>query len=127
MAVRLLHILLIATLALTACATSREPGGEAGVNAPGSRIVVAPLNLAIRAPEEIDCKGERVWRELLSYFQTLDRQVAVLRPSSAERLLLEAMLDLGRGPPQRGPAAWRQPGPPEVRNTDLFQESAPLR
>ena len=94
MAVRLFHVFLIATLALTACATSREPSAVVSVNDPGSRIVVAPLNLAIRAPAEISGKSEPVWRELLSYFQTLDRQVAVIHPSSAEQLLLEAMLDL---------------------------------
>jgi hypothetical protein len=94
MAVGLSHVFLIATLALTACATSRGPSAEVGVNAPASRIVVAPLNLTIRAPAEIGGKGEPVWRELLRYFQTLDRQVAVFRPSSAERLWLEATLDL---------------------------------
>ena len=99
MAVRLLHVFLLATLVLAACATSREPSAESGVNAPGSRIVVAPLNLAIRAPEEINGKGERVWHELLSYFQTLDRQVIVVGPDSADRLLLEAMLDLDLSDP----------------------------
>jgi hypothetical protein len=94
MAVRLPHVFLIATLALSACATSREPSAEVGANAPGSRIVVAPLNLAIRPPAEITGKGEPVWRELLRYLQALDRHVAVLRPSSAERLWLEATLDL---------------------------------
>jgi hypothetical protein len=94
MAARFLHVFLIGTLALTACATSREPSAEVGVNAPGSRIVVAPLNLAIRTPEEISGKSEPVWRELLSYFQTLDRQVTVIESGSADQLLLEAMLDL---------------------------------
>jgi hypothetical protein len=94
MAARLFPVFLIATLALTACTTSREPSADVGVNAPGSRIVVAPLNLAIRTPEEIRGKSEPVWRELLSYFQMLDRQVTVIEPGSADRLLLEAMLDL---------------------------------
>jgi len=94
MAVRLSPVFLIAALALTACATSREPSAELFANAPANRIVVAPLNLAIRAPAKIDGKGEPVWRELMRYFQTLDRQVAVLRPSSAELLWREATLDL---------------------------------
>jgi hypothetical protein len=94
MAVRLPHLFLIATLALTACATSGEPSAEVGASASASRIVVAPLNLAVRAPVEIDGKGEPVWRELLRYFQALDRKVAVFQPSSAERLWLGATLDL---------------------------------
>jgi hypothetical protein len=103
-AARLSHVFLIAALALTACATSREPSAELSADAPANRIVVAPLNLAIRAPAENGAEGEPVWRELLRYFQALDRQVAVLRPSSAEWLWREATLDLDVSDRDR---AWR--------------------
>jgi hypothetical protein len=98
---RLFRVVLLAALALTACATPRESGSEVAVNTPGSLIVVAPLNLAIRAPEEITGRSEPVWLELLSYFQAFDHHVMVIEPGSARQLLVEAMLDLDTADPER--------------------------
>jgi len=58
------------------------------------RVVVAPLNVAVRAPEELEGKGDPVWQEMLRYFQQRDRDVAVLNGISAERLWLQATRDL---------------------------------
>jgi hypothetical protein len=66
------------------------------LDAPVSHIVVAPLNLAIETPEELDGNDELVWQELLRHFQTFDERVSVISTISAERLWLEATLDLDR-------------------------------
>ena len=95
MAVRLSSLfLVIAMLAFSACATPPQPEPEAAASDAHVRVVVAPLNLAVRAPTQIEGKGDRVWEELLHYFQARDRDVATLSPISAERLWLEGMLDL---------------------------------
>jgi hypothetical protein len=64
------------------------------MDTPARRIVVAPLNLAINTPAELDGKGQPVWDQLLRHFQALDKQVAVISPISAERLWLEAKIGL---------------------------------
>jgi hypothetical protein len=94
MAVRGAGLLSVAALALVACANPPVPSGSIAMDAPARRIVVAPLNLAIRTPSELVGKGEPVWHQLLGHFQALDKQVAVISPISAERLWLEARLDL---------------------------------
>jgi hypothetical protein len=58
------------------------------------RVVVAPLNVTVRAPAELDGKGAPVFQALLSHFQERDRPVARLSEISAERLWLEAIRDL---------------------------------
>jgi hypothetical protein len=94
MAVGRTGLLAFAALALAACATPPGPGASTALDAPVRRIVVAPLNLAIDTPEELAGKYELVWHELLRHFQTLDKQVSVISTISAERLWLEATLDL---------------------------------
>jgi hypothetical protein len=85
----------LASIILAACAAP-TPAPEADVvTSPRlDRVVVAPLNVPVRTPVELEGKGEPVWQELLRYFQERDRQVAVLSPISAERLWLEATADL---------------------------------
>ncbi len=94
MAVRRAGLLSVAALALVACANPPGPSVSIALDAPARRIIVAPLNLAIRTPAELVGKGEPVWHQLLRHFQSLDEQVFVISPISAERLWLEATLDL---------------------------------
>lgn len=105
-ALRILFALAVATLALGAGASPPEPSSLSEVSASSvdestrlDRVVVAPLNLAVRAPADLAGKGDPVWSELLSYFQERDRQVAVLNTISAERLWLQAMdaIDVSAG------------------------------
>ncbi|MGI9590572.1 MAG: hypothetical protein ACR2P8_04330, partial [Myxococcota bacterium] len=111
MALRIVLPLVFAALALSACATHPAPGASSDVAASPSpqadadvrgsalaarfqRVVVAPLNVAVRAPAELEGKGEPIWQELLRYFQERDRNLAVLGGISAERLWLQATADL---------------------------------
>ena len=77
-----LSALVLASIALAACATSPPVADAPAEAAPSGfeRVVVAPLNVPVRAPAEVEGKGEPVWQELLGYFQQGDRQVAVLAP-----------------------------------------------
>ncbi len=92
MAPRILAILTLSILGLSACATAPDPAPLAGGEARADRVVVAPLNLAIRAPAELAGAGDPVWQELLRTLQERDRQVAVVSPITAERMWLEVML-----------------------------------
>jgi hypothetical protein len=94
MTARLTRLLAFAALALAACAAPSGPSASDALVTRISRITVAPLNLAVRAPAALAGKGEPVWHELLLHFQTRDKQVAVLSPQSAEWLWVEATLDL---------------------------------
>ena len=87
-------LLPIAALALAACSTTPGPD-QPGALGPGSdRVVVAPLNLTVRAPEELDGKGDPVWEELLQTLQARDKSVAFVAPPSARALWIEATGDL---------------------------------
>lgn len=79
-----------------ACSTPPERRSDIAASPPSDRVVVAPLNLALRIPAELSGKGEPVWQELLGYLHERDRQIDVLAPVSAERLWLEATADLDR-------------------------------
>jgi hypothetical protein len=94
MSLRLIHVLPMAALVLAACTSSPVPRRSAAVEATATRVVVAPLNLAVRTPAELEGRGEPVWRELLSYFQASDRPVAVLSAASAAHLWRDATRDL---------------------------------
>ncbi|MFQ5416233.1 MAG: hypothetical protein ACE5FL_04190 [Myxococcota bacterium] len=91
------HALAVACLALAACATPSTTAPVVPADAESLRIVVAPLNLAVRAPDELVGKGDPVWDELLGYFESADQQVSVLPPMSAELLWLMATHDLDVG------------------------------
>lgn len=86
----------VATLALAACATPREPSAAAASEAPDhlSRFVLAPLNVAVRAPAELNGEFGPVLDGLLGYFHAHDRSAKLLSPIRAERLWLESTLDL---------------------------------
>jgi hypothetical protein len=97
-ALRILSALAVATLALSAVASPPDPSSLPEVSAQSvdpptrlDRVVVAPLNLAVRTPADLAGKGDPVWSELLHYFQERDRQLAVINTISAERLWLQAI------------------------------------
>jgi hypothetical protein len=119
-ALRIASAFTIVLLAFGASAGSPELPGVSTGGAPASaadaasdparsqrldRVVIAPLNLSVRAPQELEGKEAPVWQELLRYFQERDRDVAVLNGISAERLWLQATADLDRSD---GPAALRE-------------------
>ena len=84
----------IAALGLAACVSPPGPN-EPGILGPGfERVVVAPLNLTVRTPEELAGKGDPVWDELLHAFQDRDKRVAFIAPASARALWIEATGDL---------------------------------
>ena len=93
-AVRPSRVLACMALALAACSSPPESVARDPLIARVNRVVVAPLNLAVRTPAELAGKGEPVWHELLRYFQNLDKSVAVIAPASAEALWIEATMDL---------------------------------
>lgn len=94
MSLRRSPLVVVAALALAACASTPGPS-EPGVLGPGSeRVVVAPLNLTVRAPAELAGKGDPVWDELLQTLLARDKQVAVVEPASARALWIEATGDV---------------------------------
>lgn len=88
MARRTPALLAAAVLALSGCATptASNPSGDAPAAA--LRVVVTPLNLAVRTPPELEGRGDRVWFEVIRYFQERDGRVATFSPNSAERMWL---------------------------------------
>lgn len=91
---RTLLLLTFVAAVPVACASPPAPAPEFATVSTAKSVVVAPLNLTVRAPSDLAGKGDPVWTELLSYLQKQDRQVAVLSPLSAERLWLAATADL---------------------------------
>jgi hypothetical protein len=100
----------LAALAALACASARAPAPEAADAAarPG-RLVVAPLNLGLRAPQELRGSEGRVWSELLRYLRQQDRALGALEPSGAERLWAAVVAELAASgaPPELGTASSR--------------------
>jgi hypothetical protein len=101
--------LVAAALAALACASTRSPnaGETAAVLGPG-RIVVAPLNLALRVPAELEGFDEPVWYELLHYVQAENRWLSVIERADAELVWGDAIAELeqsGAGPDLRTASA----------------------
>jgi hypothetical protein len=90
MANTILRISAIAMFALVACATPPDSNLPSVETAPELRVVVTPLNLAVRTPPELEGKGDRVWFEVLRYLQERNGTIATLSPSSADRIWLIA-------------------------------------
>jgi len=86
---------LSALLAL-ACATPwtpTTPATTAGTISV-SRLVVAPLNLGLRAPSALNVDGEPVWDELVQYFHAQDRAMKVIDPDGAKRIWEQSFAEL---------------------------------
>jgi len=88
-------ILAAAALAALACTGAPTPSAEQAATTLGSeRVLVAPLNLALRVPAELRDVDEPVWHELLRHFQARDRQLTVIAPVDAELVWMEAVAEL---------------------------------
>jgi hypothetical protein len=88
-------ILMAAALAALACTSAQVLTAEQDAAAlEAERVLVAPLNLALRAPVELQNIDEPVWHELLRYFQNQDRRVVVISPVDAELLWMDAIAEL---------------------------------
>jgi hypothetical protein len=73
---------------LAACSTA-PPAAERNLGA--VRLVVAPLNLAVKLPVELEDGVQPVSDEIIAYLQQRDAQVAVIWPSDAWELWKESM------------------------------------
>jgi hypothetical protein len=95
MTAKIAPILLMATLAALACAPTRTTRGDetAAVLRPG-RVLVAPLNLALRVPAELNGVDEPVYYELLRYVQAEARQVSVILSTDAKLVWSDAIAEL---------------------------------
>jgi len=81
------------TLACAAPKSSTPPEAMTGVPA-ANRIVVAPLNLALRVPTGVDLDTELLRAELARHFQQMDRTVQEIEPVSATRIWDESLAEL---------------------------------
>lgn len=80
-------------LTVLACASSGEPGTPAPRP---DRVVVAPLNLSLRTPDELLGSAALVWPEILRYLGAQDRKLSVVEADGAARLWQAAVRDLER-------------------------------
>jgi hypothetical protein len=79
-----------ATLSAAACAPTTRWEDAAGPRRSGV-VVVAPLNLSVRAPAEIADATGLVWDELLAYVQSRGHRVAVFAEGDAALLWSRAV------------------------------------
>ena len=84
--------LAFAALAALACASA--PASRVMPDA--ARIVVAPLNLGLRTPDELKGAEGPVWDELVSYLRSRDERVRIVDAADAAELWREALADLER-------------------------------
>jgi hypothetical protein len=69
--------------------------GEAERTDPDSgRVVLVPLNLGVRAAEEVEPGIEPVWQEILQHFSAQERPVTAIERSSGTALWNEVMAEL---------------------------------
>lgn len=96
LSLRVAHLPLLAlcAAALAACASPPEPASQPAPSPLLRRVVVAPLNVAVRAPEVLEGKEDPVWEALLGCLQQRDLQLAALERESAESLWREASTGL---------------------------------
>jgi hypothetical protein len=81
--------------ALLAC-TSPTPEAESVTRIRNTdRVIVAPLNLALRMPAEIDGTQEPVWSALLEHFETRNRAVQQIEPRDAQILWSDVVNGMG--------------------------------
>ena len=78
--------------ALGVACQSQAPASSLG---DAERVVVAPLNLALRLPPELEDGVRPVRDEIIRYLQERDARVAVIWPSDAWELWRESMLAAG--------------------------------
>jgi hypothetical protein len=89
-----------------------QPGvvrwADGGSAAGAVRVVVAPLNLAVRLDPDLEEAVEPVWEEIIRYFQSKRARVAVIWPADARWLWQESIAAIRSsesGAPDLGTAA----------------------
>jgi hypothetical protein len=86
-------ILMAASIAL-ACATN-APGTQITTQPQlGERILIAPLNVGLHMPSELDDHADPVWQELLRYVETRGVKTATISAQDAQRLWHEVVLEI---------------------------------
>jgi hypothetical protein len=88
----------LALVAAAGCGAPRTPAAARAAEAPVARIervVVAPLNLGLRPPQELRGSEGSVFRELLRHLQAQDRPVSLLDEADAGALWDEAFAAAG--------------------------------
>ena len=90
----------IQSLALGACAllavACATPQAAVTPKLQLERVVVAPLNLAVHLPEELEGQREPVWRELVAFLESHNQRVSVLDSVEAGWVWEEVMEDMTR-------------------------------
>jgi hypothetical protein len=95
MTAKITPMLAAAALAVLACAAAPAPTGEqASAALRFERVLLAPFNLALNAPRELQDIDEPVRYELLRHFQAQDRQVTLIAPVDAELLWTDTVAEL---------------------------------
>ena len=77
-------------------AASAEAGEQLPTALGSGRVVIAPVNLAVRAVAEVEPGLDPVWRSLLDYFASGGRPPIALDPKDARALWTEVMIDAKR-------------------------------
>jgi len=83
----------LAGLAWSMIALAAEPSEERIAALGSGRVVLVPINLAVRAVAEVEPGREPVWRELLQYFVSVGHPVVALEREGAAALWNEVMAE----------------------------------
>lgn len=86
---------LFLVLILAACGTPVPSQEVASPTGRIDRVVVAPMNLALRMPAELDGTEAPVWDTLLQHFQAHDRVVRQIDAADAQALWTEVVIEMG--------------------------------
>lgn len=89
-------VAVLAAVALMLAACSSSPLSSQREAPRVGRVVVAPLNLALRTPPELEDVTEPVEHAILGYFQGRDRRVTRLAASDADILWYQVTSELER-------------------------------
>jgi hypothetical protein len=93
---RKVHMLLVLGASAWWLAAPAESGASPPAAPGASRVVVVPVNLAVRAAPEVEPGLEPVWRGLLAYFASREQRVIALDRADAGALWNEVMADAKR-------------------------------
>ncbi|MBW2271178.1 MAG: hypothetical protein JRH16_21720 [Deltaproteobacteria bacterium] len=88
-------LLLLVVFAPLACSSpTPNPDALTGIRSQ-DRVIVAPLNLALRMPAEVDGMEEPVWHALLDHFETRGRAVQRIEAADARSLWHSVVSEMG--------------------------------
>jgi hypothetical protein len=87
-------VIIVTGLAWSTIALAAEPSGERPAALGSGRVVLVPLNLAVRAVAEVAPGLAPVWRELLQYCASVAGPVVALEREGAGSLWNEVMAEM---------------------------------